>query len=146
MKSFQEIYDQILADMQAGRVNGATFHRSSASDQPPYIRKLKAKPFPEKKTPGTSPVFKKEKPHRTDQPRVLTESQKQALGCFQQYGELLDEFPGIADIKKSFRRLAKRLHPDKASHLSPEIQKMKALEFHRIHLAYRHLLEIHFNL
>jgi hypothetical protein len=146
MKSFQEIYDQILADMQAGRVNGATFRRSAASDQPPYILRSKPKPFPEKKSKGPSPVFKKAKPPRSDQPRVLTESQKQALECFHRYGELLDGYSGIADIKKAFRRLAKRLHPDKASHLSPETQKIKAYEFHQIHLAYRQLLEIHFNL
>jgi hypothetical protein len=141
MKSFQEIYDQIMAEMQAGRVKGAPFHRPSASDQPPYILKSKTKLFPEKK-PQNSPAFiKKEKLQQGIQPRALTEFQKQALECFHRHGEMLDESAGITEIKKAFRRLAKRLHPDKISGLSPETKKSKAHEFHQLHLAYRHLLD-----
>jgi hypothetical protein len=145
MKSFQEIFDQILAEKRAGRVKGATSHRSSAADRPPYILNSNTKPLPEKKSKETPPVFKKEKPQRSFHTRSLTDIQKQALECFHRHGEMLDECSGITEIKKAFRRLAKKLHPDKASGLCPETQKIKAQEFHQIHLAYRQLLEGHFN-
>ncbi|MBA4394815.1 MAG: hypothetical protein C0407_14790 [Desulfobacca sp.] len=141
MKSFQEIFDQMLAEKQADRVKGVTFRRSSAADRPPYILKANPKPSPEKKTKEPPTVSKTDTPQRPIPPRALTEIQKQALECFNRHGEMLDEYAGITEIKKAFRRLAKRLHPDKASDLSPETQKMKAYEFHQIHLAYRHLLE-----
>lgn len=143
VKSFQEIYDQVLAEMQAARQKGVTFQRSSITSQPPPIPKSAIKSFPGQKPKTLPSGFKKEKPPSSVRPRVLNEGQKEALACFQYHGERLDEQAGINEIKKAFRRLAKKFHPDKISGLNQETQNIKAEQFQQILLAYRLLLEMH---
>jgi DnaJ-domain-containing protein 1 len=143
IKSFKEIYDQVLAEMQAGRQKAATFQRSSPTERPSYILKTTFKPDASKNSQDTVPPSLKAEADHSSAPRVLSKAQKEALECFRRHGEILAVNVGDSDIKKAFRRLAKRFHPDKASGLSSEAQKNWAREFHQIHLAYRLLLERH---
>jgi DnaJ-class molecular chaperone len=141
MKSFKEIYDQVLSEMQAGRQKAATFQRSSPAEGPSYILKTPFKPFPGQNRGGKPFPSPKADTEPSSRPRVLTKIQKESLECFRRHGEILAEDAGESEIRKAFRRLAKRFHPDKTTGLSQEQQKIWAQEFHQIHLAYRTLLK-----
>ncbi|MCF7796779.1 MAG: molecular chaperone DjiA [Lentisphaeria bacterium] len=50
-----------------------------------------------------------------------------------------DPQAGDDEIKKAYRRMAARFHPDKVSHLGPEFQKMAEEKFKAINQAYQEI-------
>ena len=99
MKSFQEIFNQTLAEVERGCLSKSKSPKVSSFEQPPYILKGKFNPFPDKKPKGTPANNDPLKTHGAPRPRVLTEIQKQALEVFRRHGELLDGNAENAEIK-----------------------------------------------
>ncbi len=96
-----------------------------------YAKFLKAEPVPE--------IIAKTPPPKVK--RVFTESEKQALSELIQLGaDGLDEFSSNDDIKKAFRTLAKRYHPDSLVGQSDSIIREKSRQFMRIHSCYKALV------
>ena len=44
-----------------------------------------------------------------------------------------------SDIKKAYRGLASKYHPDRVAHLGPELEALTAEKFKEISAAYQHL-------
>ncbi len=141
MKSFQEIFNQTLAEARAGRLSKPGASKGSPFEQSPYILEGSFKAFSGKKPKKPSNEKTEEaKVSPAGRKRILTEPQKQALEFFRSYGEMLDDHAGTIEIKKAFRRLAKKLHPDRAFTVDPAMLKKRAFEFQQLHLAYRKLI------
>jgi hypothetical protein len=73
--------------------------------------------------------------------RLWSESQIKALKVLIDFGaEELGDFSSDTDIKKAFRRLAKRFHPDTLSNQPESIVKEKSAQFILIHESYKELI------
>jgi DnaJ like chaperone protein len=59
----------------------------------------------------------------------------------QSYYKILEIDPSVSDqeIKKAYRSMAARFHPDKVQHLGPDFQKMAEDKFKAINEAYQHI-------
>ncbi len=55
----------------------------------------------------------------------------------------IDKSASIDDIKKAYRKMAKKYHPDKVRHLGEEHQKGAEEKFRQVQMAYEHLQKKH---
>lgn len=108
--SFEEILRQKMGPTP-GMGASATRTRLEWDQDPAHLAFLLGQMHKTSVRPSTAKIYP-QKPKPPPPPHVLTETQKQAYEFFQFQGAALAPHFSAQDLKKAFRTLALKLHPD----------------------------------
>jgi hypothetical protein len=145
-RTFAEMLDAALAAPVEPGLRGGSLTMPADDPYPAvYFRALRSlgvdlqtiqRPAPPSARPAVTP------PHRTSATRLLTAAQRDALNAMNELGAGLTPEFTTADLRRAFRSLARRCHPDARFDAGPAERARLTRVFAAMQDAYRCLLNV----